>query len=416
MSYIINGGNSLSGEIKLQGCKNAVLPILIGSILNRGENIIHNVPLIEDVFTMREILISLGCEVKIEGNTFYINSKNLNNANISEKLIRKMRSSIVLMGALIALEKECTFTLPGGCDIGLRPIDMHLKALKQLGGVIEEENGVIKCYGNNLKGTNIQLDFPSVGATENLMFAAIFADGVTSIGNAAKEPEIIDLQNFLNSMGARVYGAGGNTVYIEGMSELKKFNEYTVMEDRIVAGTFMSLVHMTGGEVFIKGCKLEHMKAIYYKLLESNLNIKKYCDGVLVKSDGKIHSVDSIITLPYPGFPTDMQSQMSAMLTLSDGVSIINETIFENRFKYTSFLQRMGADITVTKQIAIIKGVKELHPAKMYATDLRGGACLVNAALAARGESVIENVEYIKRGYENYDEVLRGVGADIREV
>ena len=399
----------------MQGCKNAALPILIGAILNRGENVIHNVPLIEDVFTMKEILLSLGCKVKIEDNTFYINSKNLNNPKISERLIRKMRSSIVLMGALIALEKECTFTLPGGCDIGLRPIDMHLKALKQLGAVIEEENGVIKCYGNDLVGKNIQLDYPSVGATENLMFASVFAKGVTSIGNAAKEPEIIDLQNFLNSMGARVYGAGGNTVYIEGTGKLNEFNEYTVMEDRIVAGTFMSLVHMTSGELFIKGCKIDNMKAIYYKLLESNLKIKPYSDGVLIKSDGKIHSVDSIITLPYPGFPTDMQSQMTSMLTLANGVSIINETIFENRFKYTTLLQRMGADITVTKQIAIVKGVKKLNPAKMYATDLRGGACLVNAALATKGESTIENIDYIKRGYENYASSLRSIGADIKE-
>lgn len=413
-SYIINGGYRLEGEVNLQGCKNSALPILAASVLNRGINIIHNVPNITDVRIMEEILQSIGCKVEHDKNTVFIDSSTIHNDEIQENLLRKMRSSIILMGSMLSSIKECSLFLPGGCDIGLRPIDIHLKTLSQLGSDIKEDHGKIICSAKELVGTNIQLDFPSVGATENIILASVFAKGVTSIGNAAKEPEIIDLQNFLNALGARVYGAGGNTVYVEGVDKLKRSVEYSVMKDRIVAGSIMCAAHMTKGEVFIKGCTLDTMRATYYKLLESNLDISAYSDGVLVKSDGNIKSIDSIITLPYPGFPTDMQSQLVAMLSVANGVSIVKETIFENRFKYTTQLLRMGADIKVNNQMAIVNGVKFLTPAKVYATDLRGGMALVLAGLCANGTTVVECSEYINRGYEELEHVFNALGGKIK--
>lgn len=411
-SFVIEGGRKLDGDINLQGCKNAALPILAASILSKSESIIHNVPGIEDVGIMIKLLKNLGCRVIKEGNTISVNSEDLNKTSLNEGLLRKMRSSIMLMGAVLSLNKECSFSMPGGCDIGLRPIDMHIKALKELGCEMSEENGIITLKGEHLKGKNIQLDFPSVGVTENIMLASVLAEGVTSIGNPAKEPEIIDLQNFLNSMGARVYGAGTNTVYIEGVKELHSC-EYTVMSDRIACGTFMCLANMTGSSIYLKDAKVDTMKAVYYKLMESGARFKIYSDGILIKGADKIKAIDSLITLPYPGFPTDMQSQFGAMLSLAEGVSIINETIFENRFKYTCELTRMGANMNVNGTTLVINGVDKLSGANMYAEDLRGGASLVIAALAAEGKSNIYDIYHIDRGYENLEKTLRGLGAKI---
>ncbi len=414
-SYIVDGGNLLRGDIKLQGCKNSVLPILAASILNRNETILHNVPNIKDVATMIKILRSLGCSVEWEGSSVIINSRNINNMKVSEDLVRQMRSSIIFMGSLVGLKKESRFAYPGGCEIGIRPIDLHLKTLRMLGANIYDDGGYIVFESSKLKSANIQLDFPSVGATENLILASVFANGVTSIGNCAKEPEIIDLQNFLNAMGARVYGAGSNTIYIEGVQKLDPV-EYSIMPDRIVAGTYMCMVNACGGDVFIKGANLDTMKASYYKLLESGAKIKSYSDGVSIISDRNIKAIDCLITQPYPGFPTDMQSQFGTMLCLAKGVSIINETIFENRFNYMTQLKKMGADIRIKDRLCIISGVGEFKAANVYAQDLRGGASLVMAAICANGKSKIDNIEYIERGYEDFSTVLNNIGAKIRSL
>ncbi|WP_290776357.1 UDP-N-acetylglucosamine 1-carboxyvinyltransferase [Anaerofustis sp.] len=414
-SYMIEGGRKLSGEIQLQGCKNAALPILAASVLNKSENIIHNVPDIKDVDIMLKMLRDLGCKVEKKGNTVIVDSQNINKVSLNEELLRKMRSSIILMGAVLSLRRECSFSMPGGCDIGLRPIDLHIKALKEFGCSVSEENGIINIKGEKLKGRNIQLDFPSVGVTENIILASVLADGVTAIGNPAKEPEIIDLQNFLNGMGARVYGAGGNTVYIEGVKKLNR-SEYTIMGDRIVCGTFMCLANITGSDFFIRDAKLDDIKAVYYKLSESGEKFKMYADGIHVQGAERVKSVNSLITLPYPGFPTDMQSQMSAMLSVADGVSIVSETIFENRYKYTCELNRMGANMRVSGKTLVINGVKELSPAQMYAQDLRGGASLVIAALAAEGKSFVHDIYHIERGYEDFDKRIRSLGGSIKKI
>ncbi len=413
--YVINGGNKLYGEIKIQGAKNAMLPIMAACVLNGTENIIHNAPDIQDVRIMKKILISIGCKVKTEKDTVVINSSTLNSNAVSEQLVSKMRSSIMLMGSLLAKQKETRFSYPGGCDIGLRPIDIHLQAFKTLGATIKEEHGYIIIDGENLCASNILLNYPSVGATENIMLASVFTKGVTSIANAAKEPEIIDLQNFLNAMGARVYGAGSNTIYIEGVEKLNRC-EYTVMPDRIVAGTYLCFVHAAGGRVFLRDCSLEHIKSPYYKLIESGLKIKSYSEGIEAQSNREIQPIDSIVTLPYPGFPTDLQALFTAMLTCANGTSVINETVFENRYKFTSQLVRMGANIKIEGRIAIIKGVEKLGGATVYAQDLRGGAALVLAALGAEGKSIVEDVHHISRGYENLAGVLQSVNADIKYI
>ncbi len=413
--YIINGKNPLFGELVIQGSKNAALPIMAACVLCEEEIILHNVPDIADVSIMKKILSSIGCFVKTEGNTLTIDPSNLTGSTVSESLVSKMRSSIILLGAILARNGETRFSYPGGCDIGLRPIDMHLKGLKNLGAKINEEHGYIIADGRELHSGNIHLNYPSVGATENLMLASVFSKGVTSISNAAKEPEIVDLQYFLNAMGARVYGAGTNTVYIEGVDRLSGCS-YTIMHDRIVSPTYMCAVNMCGGDVFIKGASLEHIRSPYYKLIESGLEVESRSDGIRVRKSGKINNLDSIISMPYPGFPTDLQPIFTCMLTLSEGTTVINETVFENRYRFTSQLKRMGADITIQGRIALIRGVESLSATRVYSEDLRGGAALTLAALCANGKSIVEDVEHIQRGYENFHGILSSLGADIRYV
>jgi len=411
-SYIIKGGKKLYGEVKLQGAKNAALPIMAACVLNNTENILYNVPKIKDVSIMIKILRSIGCKVIENGDCLIIDSSTINSVEVSEQLVRKMRSSIMVMGALLSKHNETRFSYPGGCDIGLRPIDIHLKGLRALGAEITEEHGYIVCTCSSLKGTNILLDYPSVGATENIMLAAVYAEGVTSISNAAKEPEIVDLQEFLNHMGARVYGAGTNTIYVEGVKHLSKA-EYKIMSDRIVAGTYLCAVNTTGGKVFIQDGTLDNIKAVYYKLIETGCEIKQYSDGLMVKSNGNIQAIDTLITLPYPGFPTDLQPVFTAMLTYAKGSSIINETIFESRYKFATQLIRMGANIKIEGRLAIITGMDHLSSATLYSPDLRGGAALCVAALRADGESRLEDVEYIERGYENFVDNFTKIGASI---
>ncbi len=414
-SIIINGGKRLEGEIDLQGSKNSSLPILAACVLNRSETVLHNVPDIGDVKTMLEILRTLGCKAEFRDNTAVIDSCGLDVCIVPENLVSNMRSSVILLGALLAANKKVQFSYPGGCDIGLRPIDLHLKGLKAIGAKIEESHGYIKAEGDELFPANVMLDYPSVGATENLMLASVFTKGVTCISNAAKEPEIIDLQNFLNAIGARVYGAGTNSVYIEGVEKLHGC-EYTVMPDRIVAGTYMCAAHVAGGKVFIKNCSIDHIKSPYHKLIESGLKLRRYSDGVLCESSGNVLPLDSLVTAPYPAFPTDLQPIFTSMLCYAEkGISIINETVFENRYNFVSQLNRMGANIKTEGRIAVVNCQNRLSGASVCAQDLRGGAALVVAALGAEGETRISNIIHINRGYENVAEILKNLGADVKE-
>jgi len=410
--YVINGGRKLEGIIDVQGSKNAALPILAASILNNSTNIIHNIPHIADVTIMLDILKGLGCSVKKEGKTVIIDSSTINNTHVSDELVSLMRSSIILLGALLSKNEEVIFSYPGGCTIGRRPIDIHLKALRQMGAEISELCGYIICKASKLKGADITLDFPSVGATENIILASVKAEGQCVIRNAAREPEIVDLQGFLNAMGAKVSGAGSDTVYIEGVKELHDA-EYSIMKDRIAAGTYLTACNMTGGDVTLKGVTKELLGAIYPVLVSSGARLKSNSDHVRIISHAKILPIDKITTMPYPGFPTDMQPQITTMLSVASGVSIVKETIFENRFRYIAQLQKMGADIITEGNSAVIKGVEKLHGAKVYAEDLRAGAALILAALKAEEKSEVYGVNFVKRGYDDIESVLSGVGADI---
>ncbi len=412
---VVTGGNRLNGEVNISGAKNAVLPILAATVIGGNESTLFNVPNLRDVEIMEEILLSLGCQVKYIGDIMWIDSKPLNKIEIPDELVREMRSSIIFMGSMLARTGEVKISYPGGCEIGPRPIDMHLKALKELGAEIEESHGFIHCRTKGLIGTEIQLDYPSVGATENIILASVKAKGTTIIRNAAREPEIIDLQLYLNSAGAKVKGAGTSVIIIEGVEKLKDVNHNT-MPDRIVAGTYMVASAITEGEIIVRNVVIDHLQAISAKLREAGCLI--YTDEKSLKIVGpkKISSIETIQTLPYPGFPTDMQAQMMALLSIATGTSIITETVFENRFKHAEELIRMGANIKTFGRIAVIKGVKDLTGAKTAAKDLRGGAALVLAGLAAKGETTIENVYHIKRGYENFHLGLKNLGADIELV
>ncbi|MGO1369344.1 UDP-N-acetylglucosamine 1-carboxyvinyltransferase [Senegalia sp. (in: firmicutes)] len=411
--YIIEGSNKLAGEITVRGAKNSVLPILAASILNNNMNIIFNIPDISDLKVMVKILKAIGCKVSVVENIVTIDSRNLDTVRIPEELVREMRSSIILMGAMLSRAGEVEVSYPGGCEIGVRPIDFHLKALKQLGAEIEESHGFIYCKGKNLKGADIQLDYPSVGATENIMLASIRAKGTTFIRNAAREPEIIDLENFLNAIGGKVYGAGTSVIRIDGVNSLSSV-EHTIIPDRIVAGTYMVASAITKGEIILKNIQVEHIQSIIAKLRETGCSIYNNCTTLKIIGPKNISPIESLQTIPYPGFPTDMQAQMMALLTLSNGTSVVSETIFENRFKHVSELVRMGANIRTLSNVAVIKGVGELTGAKVTAKDLRGGAALVLAGLAAEGTTIVDNISHIDRGYEKLEQNLLSIGANIR--
>ena len=381
--FRLKGGFPLKGEVEVHGAKNAVLPILAAAILNQGESIIHNVPDLKDVNTMIQILESIGCKIKKEGTVLYVDSSLIHTNEVPEKLVREMRSSIILLGAILAKHKQAKFSYPGGCDIGLRPIDLHLKSLRDLGAEVVESHGYIYCQSSSLKGTHIQLDYPSVGATENIMLAASLADGVTIIRNAAKEPEITDLQCFLNKMGCKITGAGTNTITIEGVKELNDV-EYTIMPDRIVAGTFAIAAAISGGKIVLNNAHIEHISSVISKLSEVGCRITNIDHRIIIEAPKRLKAVETIRTLPYPGFPTDMQAQMMALMTIARGTSIFTETIFENRYKHASQLIRMGANIKVDGRVAVVKGVNKLYGTHVTSLDLRGGAALVLAGLAAR--------------------------------
>ena len=415
--YIINGGNNLKGELDIKGAKNAILPILAATVISGETSVISNVSMLRDVEVMIEILTSLGAKVDLEGDSLIVDSSTINSISLSEELVRKMRSSIILMGSLLARFQEVRISYPGGCEIGPRPIDLHLKSLREMGAIIEESHGYLHCKTIGLKGADIQLDFPSVGATENIMLAAITADGTTIIRNAAREPEIIDLQNYLNKIGGKVTGAGSNVIKIKGV-ELKSLNRCThkIISDRIVAGTYMVGAAMTKGEIILNNIIVDHLQSIIVKLKEIGAYIYIYDDKKTIKIIGpkNIKSIEMLQTLPFPGFPTDMQAQFMSLLSIAEGTSIINETVFENRFKHGEELRRMGADVKVFGKVAIVKGIENLTGASVYAKDLRGGAALVLGGLAAKGRTEIKDIKHIQRGYDKFYDNLQKLGADIK--
>jgi UDP-N-acetylglucosamine 1-carboxyvinyltransferase len=415
---VIEGGQELKGEVEVHGSKNAVLPILAASVLNSGLNKIQNCPRLKDVEIMVEILKTIGCKVAWEGcNTLCVDSTRLNSTIIPEDLAAEMRSSVIFLGPMLARLGSVTVSYPGGCEIGPRPIDLHIKALRQMGAVVHDTmGGFIYCEANRIKGCDIHLDYPSVGATENIMLASVFSDGVTYIRNAAKEPEIVDLQDYLRKLGINVSGAGTGVIKVEGTKRDLPDVEKTVISDRIVAGTFIAAAAATRGQLVLRNITPEHIRAVIHVARECGCVIQENSDCIRVKGPQRPRPVDSIRTLPYPGFPTDMQPQILALLTIAQGTSIIVETVFENRYKHVEELLRMGANIKVEGRIAVIKGVEKLVGANVRARDLRGGAALVVAGLAAQGTTVIGNVRHIDRGYENIEKYLSMVGANIRRV
>lgn len=413
LSYIIEGGNKLQGTTYVSGSKNASLPILAASILS-PKTTLYNAPEIYDTEKTIQILNILGCKIKKHKGKLIIDSSNIKEVQIPDRLMRELRSSVILAGALISRFKKAVFSYPGGCDIGARPIDLHLNGFRKLGINVEEEAGYIKCTADKIIGADINLDFPSVGATENIMLASVFAEGETTINNAALEPEIVDLQKALNKMGAKIQGAGTNTIKIKGVKKLKEAS-YNIMPDRIEAGTLLVATAMTGGNIQLKNAHEEHLIPVIHKLEEMGCKIGIKNDIIELTAPKKLKAVD-IKTMPYPGFPTDMQSVFGALFTTAKGTSLIIENIFENRYKYTNELKRMGAKITIEGKTAIIKGTKKLTGADVNSTDLRGGAALVVAGLAAKGTTTVNNIEYVLRGYEDLAGKLNSLGANITKV
>lgn len=412
--YVIEGGRRLQGTVRISGAKNAILPVLAASVLTVGDCVIHDVPRLRDVEVMIEILRSLGAEIESQGagKTLLVNSRDLKSSEIPQNLMREIRSSIFLMGPLLGRLGQVRCSHPGGCAIGSRDIDLHLMGLNALGARIEEKHGYIQAEARRLSGREIYLDLPSVGATENIMMAAVLAEGLTVIRNAAREPEIADLQNFLNKMGARVSGAGTDAIRIDGVSGLSSC-EHTVIPDRIETGTFMIAAAITGGHLELENVLSESVEAAAAKLRETGTEIRQDGYRLIIKGPERARTVD-IKTLPFPGFPTDLQPPMMALMATAQGTSIISETIFENRFKVADELRRMGADIRIDGRTAVIKGVPRLGGAHVEAPALREGMALVLAALAAEGVAVIDAIHHIDRGYEFLEKKLRLLGANIK--
>lgn len=411
---IIKGGKKLSGEVSVSGSKNAALPIFCATILAAGKHEISNVPFLRDINTTIKVLESLGAVVEGNGHIVKIDATNVNNVEATYDLVKTMRASVLVLGPLLARHGRARVSLPGGCAIGARPIDQHLKGLKALGADIHLTHGYVEAKAKRLKGARINFDMPTVGGTEHLMMAASLAKGETVLENAAREPEIVDLATMLNQMGARIEGAGTDTIRIAGVSELSPVS-YRVMPDRIEAGTFMVAAAITGGDIRIANMQLEHLDALVFKLQDAGVEITNKNGLVRVKGPKKLRSMN-IKTRPYPGFPTDMQAQFMALMTVADGASVISENIFENRFMHVSELMRFGADITVEGNSATVKGVKKLSGAPVMATDLRASASLILAGLAAEGETEVTRIYHLDRGYESIEKKLAGLGADIVRV
>lgn len=413
MKYIVKGGSRLGGTVRVQGAKNSVLPIMAASILARDKCEIVDCPLLSDVKTTVEILEALGCRITYGLNSVCIDPADAFNMEIPERLMRRLRSSIIFLGAVTVRMGKARVSMPGGCLLGARPIDLHLKALRTLGIKVKEEAGFIETDASEAKSAHVHLAFPSVGATENTILAAVKIKGETVITNAAREPEIIDLISFLNAMGARITGGGTGTIHIDGVASLKGIS-YRIIPDRIAATTYMCMAMATGGEIEIENVRREHLTAITDELREEGARIEFFGERGYIRAPRRIKSADMIKTMPYPGFPTDAQSLFIPHLIKGESTSVIVENIFENRFKIVDELNRMGADIVTEGRSAIIRGPRALSPAHVHAPDLRGGAALLIAALSAHGESIVEDEGHIDRGYERIVESITALGGDVR--
>lgn len=410
---VIVGGRKLQGDVRISGAKNAALPVLVSSLLVDGWNTFHNIPDLLDIKTIRKLLNGLG--VKIEGKeTVRINAGGITSCEASYDLVRTMRASILVLGPLVARMGEARVSLPGGCAIGARPVNLHIQALRDLGAEVTLRDGYVEAKASRLKGATIYFDIATVTGTENIMMAATLAKGRTILKNAAREPEIVNLAEVLIGMGARIRGAGTDVIVIDGVESLHPV-EATVIPDRIEAGTFLLAAGMTGGDIRVLGCDPLHIEALIAKLRDAGVKIELESDAVRVMGGVTVRSVD-VKTLPYPGFPTDLQAQIMAMMAIANGLSVITETVFENRFMHVSEMMRMGADIEIQGKSAIVRGVPKLHGAPVMATDLRASASLILAGLAAEGTTILSRVYHIDRGYQQIEKKLSALGADIRRV
>jgi UDP-N-acetylglucosamine 1-carboxyvinyltransferase len=414
--FVVKGGKKLFGEIEVQGAKNSALPILSAAVLTRGENIFYNCPRLTDVDACLRILRYLGCDAKVQNGAVIINSDGLCESEIPDSLMREMRSSIVFLGAILARTGCAKLSFPGGCELGPRPIDLHLKALRKMGAKISERHGSLVCKAENgLKGARIDLSFPSVGATENIILAAVLAEGTTTIINAAREPEICDLCEYLNSAGAKIYGFGEGEIVIDGVEELYAVS-HNIIPDRIVAATLMSAAAVTKGEVTLRGVIRNHLSSVIPVFEETGCKIRVNEGDLLISAPERLRAMPLVRTMPYPGFPTDAQAPLMAAACVCEGTSVFVENIFENRFKHVGELSRLGADINVQGKVAVVNGVKTLYGAPVEAQDLRGAASLITAALAAEGTTEIGGIEYLERGYEDFEIALGSLGADVRKI
>lgn len=413
--YVIKGGNPLYGEVEIGGAKNAALAILAAAVMTDETVTIENLPNVRDINVLLQAIEEIGAKVeRVNEHKVKINGSFIRDVSVDNEFIRKIRASYYLIGALLGKYKRAEVALPGGCDIGSRPIDLHMKGFRAMGASVDIAHGLVRAEAEHLMGTHIYLDKVSVGATINIMMAASMAEGKTVIENAAKEPHVVDVANFLSSMGANIRGAGTDVIRIVGVEKLHK-TEYSIIPDQIEAGTFMFAVAATGGDVMVKNVIPKHLEATTAKLLEVGCIIEEFDDAVRVISSGKLQRTQ-VTTLPYPGFPTDMQPQMAVLLGIADGTSTVTESIFENRFKYVDELTRMGADIKVESNIAIISGVNKYTGARVNAPDLRAGAALVIAGLVAEGVTIVDDIYYIERGYEGFETKLAEIGGKIEKV
>ena len=411
---LVRKSNPLKGNVKIDGAKNAVLPIIAATLLANGKSILRGVPNLRDVHVISDLLRHLGAKVEFEGTTLTVDASNITTCEAPYELVSKMRASFLVMGPLLARFNQTKISMPGGCAIGTRPIDLHLKGFKYLGAQIDMDHGFVEAKTEQLVGTKLYLDFPSVGATENIMMAAALAEGTTIIENAAQEPEIVDLANFINEMGGNVKGAGTNTIKIVGVKELNGA-EHNVIPDRIEAATYMVAAAMTKGDITIENVLMEHLKPVTAKLIEAGCEIIEMDNAVRVIGPEVLKPID-IKTLPHPGFPTDVQAQFMAMLTICNGTGVVTETVFENRFMHVAEFNRMGANIKIEGKSAIVNGVEKLHGANVNATDLRAGAALILCGLIAEGETQIGEIYHIQRGYVDIDKKITALGGNIEIV
>ncbi len=412
--FIIEGGKKLEGRVKISGSKNAALPVLVSSLLADGWSTYHNIPDLADIRTIKKLLANHGAKMEGEGETLRINGGNITSCEAPYDLVRTMRASVLVLGPLVARMGKARVSLPGGCAIGARPVNLHLKALEAMGAEIELKEGYVEAKAKRLQGATIYFDVSTVGGTENIMMAAALAKGTTRLENAAREPEVVNLADTLIAMGAKISGAGTDLVTIEGVDSLMPC-EISVIPDRIEAGTFLIAAAITGGDVILEGCSASHLDALIMKLKEAGVSITEVVGGLRVQGGPEIRSVD-VKTLPYPGFPTDLQAQIMALMAVARGASVISETIFENRFMHVAELRRLGADIAVEGHNAVVNGVKKLKGAPVMATDLRASASLVVAGLVAEGRTTLSRVYHIDRGYQAIETKLTALGANIKRV